>query len=168
MPSARSAAMAEQLSCVRVKDLGCADPNACWNLGHCAYSRDEARRQVMDKPEPKRAPRIKDPKAIKAKMRTERKCRCGCGRPATDGHHLLPRSLGGDDVRDNIVGLFHDCHMEFEFYVDGREEVGSRIGSRLSDDEIGYVTTKRGLEAGAAFLQRYYGLDRAEIERRIA
>lgn len=154
------------LSCVRAPDLGCFDMDACWRYGFCGFTRDETRRRMQSKPDPKPVPRIKDPKACRRKVQRERTCRCGCGRPATDGHHILPRSLGGDDVEANIMGLFHDDHMVYEFGgEEDRREMAALLGSRLQSDEIRYVTVKRGLEAGEEFLRRYYHRDLNDAER---
>ena len=37
------------------------------------------------------------------------RCAC-CGRPIEHFHHIVPRSKGGSDVPENIVGLCKDCH----------------------------------------------------------
>ena len=33
-----------------------------------------------------------------------------CGKPPTDLHHVIFRSHGGDDSKENCVALCHDCH----------------------------------------------------------
>lgn len=154
------------LACVRAPDIGCYDQDRCWALGFCGFSRDEVRRRMQAKPDPKPVPRIRDPRASRRKVQRERSCRCGCGRPATDGHHILPRSLGGDDVEDNIMGLYHDCHMCFEFGgQEDRREMAELLGSKIRDDEIRYLCEKRGLFQAADFLRRYYGRDLTYAER---
>lgn len=154
------------LGCVRAPDLGCYDQDACWRLGFCGFGRDNTRRRMQSLPDPKPVPRIKDPAAVRRKVKSERMCRCGCGRPATDGHHILPRSLGGDDVEANIMGLFHDDHMLYEFGGEAdRKAMASLLGSRLQDDEVRYVVRKRGFEPGVEFLKRYYHRDLNHDER---
>ena len=37
------------------------------------------------------------------------RCAC-CGRPIEHFHHIVPRSKGGSDVPENIIGLCKDCH----------------------------------------------------------
>lgn len=180
MSAQRHIAVAEDLGCVRTADLGCADPSRCWSLGFCGMSRDDTKNVVRGKPEPTRVKRIVDKAAIKRKMRGERTCRCGCRKKATDAHHILPRSLGGDDVEANVCGLDHDDHMMLEHFVGG-DEVRREVGKRLRDDEIRYVLDKLAARAfadvrdasenedrdepGWEFLARNYGVERREIER---
>jgi hypothetical protein len=41
-------------------------------------------------------------------------CECGCGQKWTDCHHMLIHRMAGRsflDCRENIMVLFHDCHM---------------------------------------------------------
>lgn len=110
--------------------------------------------------------RIKDPEAIRRKRRQERACRCGCGRPVSDAHHVLPKSLGGDDVEDNIVGMYHDCHMALEHDAsDWAAVVRSKVGVNLRWEEIAYVVRKRGFEQGIDFLKRYYDRKPTHDER---
>ena len=82
---------------------------------------------------PKR--RIRDSAAIERKVVSEPICRaCGLEK-AVDGHHVLLRSQGGDDLEDNIVALCRACHRDYH---------DARIGIRLSLDERLYVLTKLG------------------------
>jgi hypothetical protein len=34
-----------------------------------------------------------------------------CELPATDAHHLVPRSHGGRDIPENLISLCRSCHM---------------------------------------------------------
>jgi len=38
-----------------------------------------------------------------------------CGKQCIDVHHLLPRSRGGKDNIENLMGLCRDCHHEVHF-----------------------------------------------------
>src|SRR5205823_13583592 len=61
-----------------------------------------------------------------------------CRDPATNGsvhatiqfHHLVPRSVGGDDTADNIVPLCQDCHF---LYTIGTSLVHEILASHLTD-----------------------------------
>lgn len=150
--------VAEELRCVRAPDLGCFRAGQCWRLGFCGFSRDETKRELMGTDDPLRAPRIKNPRVRKRVLERDRFCRCGCGQRSTDAHHVFPRSLGGDDVEANEIGLSHHCHMLFEHGGSTeRREIAALIGSKLRHEEIAYVLGKR--EGGAEFLKRYYHLD---------
>lgn len=35
-----------------------------------------------------------------------------CGQPATDVDHILPKSRGGTDHRENLQSLCHSCHSK--------------------------------------------------------
>ena len=37
-------------------------------------------------------------------------CECGCGKRASDIHHVTPKSLGGKDTIDNLIALARNCH----------------------------------------------------------
>lgn len=51
------------------------------------------------------------------------RCAC-CGRPIEHYHHIVPRSEGGSDVPENIVGLCKDCHDRIH---KGDEETKARL-----------------------------------------
>lgn len=110
-------------------------------------------------PDPKPAKRIIDRSAISAKMNRERARGCrSCGRQdrRLEAHHLIPRSLGGDDVSPNIVGLCggpDGCHELFEHSASFRVPVGRKIGRALEPDEEAHVREK---SPGVA--RRYYDL----------
>lgn len=53
-------------------------------------------------------------------MKSENRSCYFCGRKHdktklyVDNHHKLPRKLGGDDSKDNVVQLCRPCHRHFE------------------------------------------------------
>jgi len=100
-------------------------------------------------PDPKPAKRIRDPNAAVEKLLRDRVCR-SCGEWATEGHHIVHRSLGGDDVTANIMPLCRKCHRR---YHDGVSLI-----VELADDELLYVGEKMGAEGGAEYVRRRYGL----------
>ncbi len=100
---------------------------------------------------PKPQKRIIDKEVGYEKCRAERYCRA-CRNPWSDRHHLVPRSLGGDDLDANIVPLCNPCNLDFHLSPKGRETVGAAVRKTLSDDELGYIVSKKSW----AFLDRYY------------
>lgn len=40
----------------------------------------------------------------------------GCFELATEGHHILPRSRGGEDTIDNCAPVCHCCHRRIHDY----------------------------------------------------
>lgn len=65
-------------------------------------------------------------------------------------HHLVARSLGGDDVADNLVPLCHDCHTAVEKHAP-YECLQLQLG--LTDLELAYITEKKY----AGYAERRYG-----------
>jgi hypothetical protein len=99
--------------------------------------------------DPKPPKRIRDRDALLRKLASSPLCRNGCGDRATDPHHILLRSQGGDDVEDNILPLCRLCHR---MYHDGN------ITLRINLDERLYVLTKLGQNPGTVYLEkRRYG-----------
>ena len=41
-------------------------------------------------------------------------CECGCGGVANQVHHLIPRSQGGKDNIENLIGITMICHEKAE------------------------------------------------------
>jgi 5-methylcytosine-specific restriction endonuclease McrA len=109
--------------------------------------------------DPKPSRRVVDPAAGQAKLAYERVCRaCASSRRERawwyrlQRHHLVPRSLGGDDVADNIVPLCLPCHQDFESSPSLRREVAQRVRASLTLAELAYVLAKKS----RAWLDRYY------------
>lgn len=49
-------------------------------------------------------------------------CECGeCNRIANSVHHLVPRSQGGGDNIENLIGLTMECHDRAERGKDRKE-----------------------------------------------
>lgn len=68
-----------------------------------------------------------------------------CGKPAKSLHHLLPRSLGGDDVADNLVGLCGDGTSGCHGAVEDREPAALLLlANSLDDGEYAYLISKCG------------------------
>jgi HNH endonuclease len=81
---------------------------------------------------------------------------CGMGFvswPPFEAHHLVPRSMGGDDVIDNIVALHRSCHK----LVTENEPVSlAALAASLSDSRYAYCVSKLGETA----MQRLFGVER--------
>jgi len=97
--------------------------------------------------DPKPPKRIIDTDAGPRKLALDPVCR-GCGRRASDAHHILLRSQRGDDVEDNIMPLCHLCHIA---YHDGRLR-----SLKLTDSERLYLADKLGVSQGQAYVERRY------------
>lgn len=104
--------------------------------------------------DPKPARRLVNRRAGQVKVAAEGQCRSCRNRYGLERHHLVPRSLGGDDVEANIVPLCQDCHGTFERQSVERRRVGERIRLSLAPDEVTYILERKG----QAFLDRYYPL----------
>lgn len=74
-------------------------------------------------------------------------CR-GCGAPGESFHHLVSRSLRGDDTEANIVPLCGDgvrgCHGALETHTAGWEAIGHAVRHSLTPLELQYVLAKKG------------------------
>jgi hypothetical protein len=81
-------------------------------------------------------------------------CR-GCGERADSFHHLVPKSLRGDDVPSNIIPVCGDgvrgCHGALECHTAGWEIIAHQVRHSLTPLELQYVTAKKG----RAWLERY-------------
>jgi hypothetical protein len=124
-------------------------------------------------PDPKKKPRIGDrrsirvvdPGVLRAVLLTDRECRAGCGSTASEGHHLLFRSQGGDDVAANVVPVCTDCHAALHSGVrvglDGRRRtariVRCAIAANLRPENRAYLDEKLGgPDRTVEFLGRVY------------
>lgn len=60
---------------------------------------------------------------------------------ARELHHLVSRSLGGDDVADNLVGVCRPCHE----LIEARDvSTLTLLGTLLTEAERAYVVGKLG------------------------
>lgn len=78
---------------------------------------------------------------------------------ALDAHHVYDRSLGGDDVLENLVALHHGCHMILEDHATGWEAIAAGIRRRVADSHghVLYLVKKLGsADAAREFLDRHY------------
>jgi 5-methylcytosine-specific restriction endonuclease McrA len=100
-------------------------------------------------PDPRPAKRIVDTSVKKALSAW---CCRLCGDPNTTAHHLVPRSLGGDDVVSNLVLLCGSgttgCHGLVEAHD---PQALAQLRARLTDAELRYAIAKKG----EAWLERY-------------
>lgn len=82
-------------------------------------------------------------------------CR-GCGSRSDTFHHALPRSLGGDDLADNLIPLCGDgtrgCHGAMENHTRGWETVAANIRDSFTQDELTYLVGRKS----EVWLDRYY------------
>lgn len=128
-----------------------------------APKRSSAARMLTQDPKPAR--RVRDPQSGFEKVLWEAKCRI-CGAPGVfypdsdaylytklTRHHLVPKSVGGDDVDDNQVPLCGDgttgCHGDVEARMPG---VRSQLRGKLRSPEIDYIVAKKSRE----WLDRHY------------
>jgi 5-methylcytosine-specific restriction endonuclease McrA len=110
-------------------------------------------------PDPKPRRRVVDASAGAAKVAAEGECRaCRSTRRGEawwyrlQRHHLVPRSLGGDDVDDNIIPLCPPCHTDYEGNGKERRGIARRIRAKLQATEEAYILAKKS----EAWLRRYY------------
>jgi hypothetical protein len=109
-------------------------------------------------------PRPKPPKRHKAtraeweRLRAEKLGPCrGCNTHLfLTLHHVVPRSLRGGDVAENLIPLCGSgtdgCHGAIQTRTPGWEHVAARVRARFTPQELAYVHLLKGPE----FLERYY------------
>lgn len=82
-------------------------------------------------------------------------CR-GCEGQAQSFHHLVPRSLRGDDTAANVVPLCGHgttgCHGALENHTGGWEQIAHAVRHSLSPLELQYIVAKKS----RSWLDRYY------------
>lgn len=89
-----------------------------------------------------------DSSARDRKLAADPTCR-QLGRRATDGHHILLRSQGGDDVEDNILPLSTKAHRTYH-------DTGVLPGVKLTDAEYAYLVGKLGESGAADYISRKF------------
>jgi hypothetical protein len=103
---------------------------------------------VSGTPDPKPRPRIRATtnqwKAIRARKLIGRPCRL-CGDPATNLHHIVPRSQGGDDVAANLVEICGSGTTGHHGLVEARDPATrSALRALLTAEEVAYVRERKG------------------------
>lgn len=103
----------------------------------------------MSAPDPKPRPRIRATwsqwKAIRFGKLIGRPCRL-CPEAATNLHHIVPRSQGGDDVPENVVELCGSGTTGCHGRVESRDVAArSRLRKSLTSEEIAYVLDRKGV-----------------------
>jgi 5-methylcytosine-specific restriction endonuclease McrA len=95
---------------------------------------------------------VKKARTLSQKVRERDSCRCqvpGCSRRAVHAHHITPRSRGGGDERENLVGLCAFHHL-----------VGIHGGYlRVSGRAPGGLTWEIGPRHAPVDLRRRLGLE---------
>jgi 5-methylcytosine-specific restriction endonuclease McrA len=134
----------EEFNCSLV--AGCNRPGECWPAGCCLRVKEAFA-------DPRPGARKKDSTVMRKAILAHREC--SCGEQASDAHHVLFRSAGGDDVVENIRPLCHDCHIRY--HANDAETV-REVGQGLLDQNVAYVLGKLGLEPGVEYLRRRYSL----------
>ena len=80
------------------------------------------------------------------------------GFPPTTLHHVVSKSLGGDDIEENLIPLCGSgttgCHGIMETHPTGWQAVAVRIRHRFQPDELRYVLATKGFD----FLEETYPL----------
>lgn len=146
--------VAEQLACNR---SACVEPASCWTKGGCTlrYRVDPGGRR-----------RIRSSAAMRRALLRDRDCRVpDCGSEATDPHHIVYRSMGGDDTDDNLVGICRLHHDILHFSAaDDYWETRYAIGETFTANEIRYALDRLGADEGADFLRRAYGVQQERID----
>lgn len=133
--------------------------------------------------------RIVDPSAVRRAALRRREC-AACGEPGANGHHVLERDDGGDDVDENIVTLCgsgtRGCHgaIHGNPYVSvvarvgpggspfteterrDRDWVARRIGLHLYErpETLRYVVERAGLIPACHYLLSRYSVPASVVE----
>ena len=112
-------------------------------------------------PDPKPAKRMKASRwrwSVMRELLLKSGTRCvGCGTSSRLSlHHVVPKSLGGDDLIANLVPLCgsgtEGCHGIYEGRLEGWEAVADGIRAALSPIQRAFVVRKKSEE----WLDRYY------------
>lgn len=79
-------------------------------------------------PVPKPQPRVKSRKTIQAVRK--KGCELCGGRAQGEPHHIRPRSLGGPDVRENLIQLCFECHRKAQDGLIPRDKLFQIVATR--------------------------------------
>lgn len=113
----------------------------------------------MPSPDPKPTGRYKATRSEWTQLRASKVGPCRvCGRDEwIDLHHLIPRSVGGSDVAENLIPLCHRCHMAYEDHGFEWPHITERIRWSLTAGELAHVLDRKGPD----WFDRYYPERRA-------
>jgi 5-methylcytosine-specific restriction endonuclease McrA len=113
---------------------------SCWKDAPSAISKDEKRRHRGS---------TYAANSKLARIRDGRHCRICGSQFALETHHLIPRSLVGKSLRDevsNLITLCHDCHEQVTRHVMKLQVLDQMRGAngkvrvvKYDDAEKGYV-----------------------------
>lgn len=90
---------------------------------------------------PSRADRADFPAQVISELiaETEGKCQCGCGRTATQTHHVMPRGRSGRGVKTNAMRVCDICHDRIQTNEDELQQwinfYSLRFGPRFWYDD---------------------------------
>lgn len=125
-------------------------------------------------PDFKPEPRIVDPAALKRAMERNRKQHGGTcwscrENRASEPHHIIFKSQGGDDLVENVAPLCTDCHILFHRMVGEEFELVARpIGKWFTEDTLVYVMRKKGVGPGQYYLRdKYFRGTPARVVRKV-
>lgn len=111
--------------------------------------------------DPKREPRIRDPELLR-RMHFEFEECCICGNVLFSVHHVLKRSQGGDDVKENLVPLCGSGTTGCHGAVEGAETAAcAALGHYLTHERpgtIAYLGSRLGSPVAAAEWMQQRGL----------
>ena len=104
--------------------------------------------------DPKPTRRIVDPKVGLETIAKGRQCAVeGCTKPAATRHHVVPKSLGGDDHVDNIFGVCGSGTTEHHGLLEKRDpDTCRRLRAAMPPEVIRYVIVAKS----KVFLDLYY------------
>lgn len=92
--------------------------------------------------------RIYDTPAIGRKLAQDQTCRV-TGHRATEGHHILLRSQGGDDLEENVLPLSLRPHQTYH-------DKGVLPGAVLTEEERDYLVSKLGAPGADDYIRRKF------------
>lgn len=81
-----------------------------------------------------------------------------CGQPGSEAHHILLRSLGGDNHVDNGLLVCVLCHSAFHHGVEGVQRAFGRALAEEWPEKLDHVRDLLGSRA-SGFLRTYYHLE---------
>ncbi|HSE45420.1 MAG TPA: HNH endonuclease signature motif containing protein [Gemmatimonadales bacterium] len=101
-------------------------------------------------PDPKPAKRIVATRSQWSDLRFEKLGSCRiCGSYLTELHHLVAKSLRGDDIAANLVPLCSTCHGEVELH---HQPFLGILRASLRPEELRYILDVKGSD----YLERRY------------